>query len=105
MTTVYINSPTALFSVAQVPLSRRRWRNLPDQRTVRLNRENLNAFVTDCQLGRHHFTAQAGLNDMWIELDLGDLRAEDEALHQIQQALGTHFKRIRNAKWTYPRTV
>ena len=67
-----------------------------DQRSVCINSDSLEEEVARFQRD-HHFAANAAENDMWVSVDLGDLRSEEKALTSIKATLAERYKRFRNA--------
>lgn len=71
-----------------------------DRREFFLDQSTLGRFLADCRQGKLRFTSQAGLNSIWVELDLGGADKEEQAIKDIQDAL-SHYKPIREAEWRY----
>lgn len=104
MTSVYINYPMPHFSIKRgVTVEARRKKRGTEQRVVYLDATSLPAFLGQCRQERVDFRCESGLNDLWIELDLGDQDAEEEAIREIQELLGARYRPLRDAEWRYPR--
>ena len=61
------------------------------QRYVRIGFLNLPAELQGFVDRKHRFGSQAGLNDMWIDIDLGDDALEDAILRYIHRALSACY--------------
>lgn len=100
MTSVYIDYPTSHFSIGYGIRIADRRQQAHDRREYYLNQSTLGPFLADCRQGKIRFASQAGLNSIWVELDLGGDDQEERAIKDIQEAL-RHYKRIREAEWRY----
>ncbi len=104
MTSVYINYPMPHFSVkVGVSVEARRKQRGKEQRVVYLDATSLPAFLGQCRQERVDFRCESGLNDLWMEIDLGEEGEEEYAIKEIQALLGARYRPLRDAVWRYPR--
>lgn len=96
MLQLYLNYPNSKISVHTDPTCGHiRQMGKPDQRQLRLVEESLEAQLAE--FSEHGFASTAALNDMWVTIDLGDARMEENVLARISRTLGDRYAPFRDA--------
>ena len=97
MLEVYLNYPNAQVTVHRnIACPSIRQMGKAGQRRVRIDGSALARELGKFR-GDHQFGSTAARNDMWVTLDLGDGRDEEEAVDRIVAALRARYEPFRNA--------
>ena len=100
MISVYINYPVPHFSIRKDVYAETRIRKPRDYvRIMRIDESNKDLLLLELGADSFRFTAKAGLNDLWLEIDLGGYAAEVAFLKVIQETLGARYRPIKTAEW------
>ena len=99
MLAVYINYPNPLISVHQDTACANIGKmSKPGQRKLRLDVGTLSTELLKFQHKEYRFAADATLNDMWLEIDFGDRRFEEEVLRYVQMLIGSHYRPLKGVE-------
>lgn len=99
MTTAYVNYPNSRISVhGNASCSRIRQARKAGQRVVHVTVETLTQELRTFHTNDYSFGSTQEVNDMWIELDLGDAEYEAATLRFIKKALSVCYKPFEDAE-------
>ena len=98
MMKVNINYPTKRFIVHSDPGCT--WYMISHDRGARhlqLNRANISTRLAEMRRRVYPFAATKGLNALWLEIDFATDEEAMDVAQQAKEALGSRYKRIREA--------
>jgi hypothetical protein len=99
MLSVYINYPMGRFSIhLDAGCNRIQMKGKANQRILHIDKSNLEAEINKLAKRNLKFASVAGLNDVWIHIDLGDVSNEKNLAKTIQEILGKSYKRLAHAE-------
>ena len=97
MLEVYLNYPNSQVTVhGNMACRSIRQMSKARQRRVRINPRTLQRELRRFG-GEHEFGSTAARNDMWVTVDLGDARAEEQAVERMVAALRARYAPFGNA--------
>ncbi len=93
MLMVYLYAPRSRISAHRDSnCSRIQVMNKPNQRKCRIDVANISTELQKFANKQYKFQSTASLNDLWLEIDLGDEDFERAVLGYILRLLGQHYK-------------
>lgn len=97
MINVYINLPNPHITIHQSSDCGmiHAHKSAAESRTVRIDLINLSQELRWFVVGDHKFNSTVEFNDMWLEIDLGDLAFEIATVLFIVQQLGNLYKQFK----------
>ncbi len=96
MISAYINYPNSRFIIHKSrDCSAIRQHSKKKQRIVHITEENLSEELLKFDKG-HKFKPCAAYNDMWLHINLGDIRYEEETILHIHKVLSKRYSRLRS---------
>jgi hypothetical protein len=99
MLSVYINYPMGKISGHYNPdCAQIRKKNKLGQRIIQIDSESVESGLNKLGRGDLKFASVAGLNDVWIHINLGDVSSEKNLVKTIQEILGKSYKRLAHAE-------
>jgi hypothetical protein len=63
----------------------------PEQRVVRLETSTLSSELKKFEQKQYTFAADASRNDLWLEVDFGDLEFERAVVAYVKKILASHY--------------
>lgn len=69
-----------------------------DQRIIQIDSGSIESGLNKLGRGYLKFAPVAGLNDVWIHINLGDVSSEENLVRTIQEILGKFYKRLARAE-------
>jgi hypothetical protein len=98
MIAVYINYPHARICIHAGPhCSQIQKRDKKNQRIILIDRSNLEGWLARFEKNEIRFAPVAGVNDIWIKIDLGEQRLEEDLVKTIREKLGRIYRPIARA--------
>jgi len=98
MLKAYINYPNPHFTVhGSASCGEIRKMQRPEQRVVDIDRTSISDLLERFAGKHYRFAAEAGLNDMWLELSFDDPEFERAVVRHVRHLLGSHYEPLRNA--------
>jgi len=103
MISVYINYPNPHFAAAVGIPARERSRHGEPNRLVVITGDSMEFQLDRFRRQEFDFRAEAEFNDMWLEIDLGELADEIRVLRKIQRLLGERYAPLAAAEIKFVR--
>lgn len=95
---VYINYPNPHITIHRDPTCGRiQQHQRPGQRVGRIDISSLEGFLAGAIQGQISFAAEAGLNDIWLEIDLPTPEQEIGLVHIFQALIGQRYTPLSTA--------
>jgi hypothetical protein len=100
VTSIYVNYPNPHFSLrVGVSVADRAHQDKRGQRVVAISPTTFSAEIARFVDMEVAFASKAELNDLWLELDFGDVEFEQRLGEYIQRLLGKRYEPLLNAEW------
>lgn len=97
MIRVYLNYPNHhVYIHAESSCSKIQQQRKVDQRVVQLNDESLSRELKRFKDEEYQFGSSKEINDMWLEIDMGNLSFEKAIVEYIVALLAQHYSRFKN---------
>jgi hypothetical protein len=74
--------------------------NKPDQRISRITLESLSSELAKFASKEYTFASDLGHNDIWVEIDLGDIQLETAVADYVLKLVAEHYSPMRGVKPT-----
>jgi hypothetical protein len=95
---VYINYPNPHFEIHKQGCGQIQMHQRENQRFYQLDSiKEMQLFLDKLIHRKFRFAAQAGLNDMWIEINLGDEKLNESLVYVIRAIIGQRYTPLANA--------
>lgn len=99
MIIAYINYPNSRFIIhKRDDCSTIRQHEKSNQRILHIDESNLSQELLKFEKG-HKFLPCAAFNDMWLHIELGDSRYEEETILHIHKVLSKRYSRLRTLSY------
>ena len=69
----------------------------PRRRVLTINPSNLGRSLADLEHGAMKFAPRAGLNGLWLRIELDNSEQETDAAGRVKFALASRYRRLRDA--------
>ena len=95
---VYINYPNPHFTIHCDPnCSKIQMHQVPNQRIFKVDKSDLDKFLSALINQDLRFASQTGLNDVWIRIELDTHNQEVGLVHITQTLIGNRYRPLSNA--------
>jgi hypothetical protein len=99
MIIAYINYPNSRFIIhKRDDCSAIRQHGKSNQRVLQINESNLSQELLKFEKG-YKFLPCAAFNDMWLHIELGDPRYEEETILHIHKVLSKRYSRLKTLSY------
>jgi hypothetical protein len=99
MIMAYINYPNPHISIhGNSACSSIQMQGKKGQRIARLDNSTISSQLKRFSAKDYRFGAQAEINDMWLDLNFGDVEFEVAVINYIKRILGGHYRPLASAK-------
>ena len=102
MIAVYLNYPNKRFSIhTGSTVEEKQKLGKTNQRVIKININNLSEYFQSFESQRYKFKSSREYNDMWLEINLGNMDFEIAVAMHIVHLLGKKYKPFRGIKPKY----